>query len=119
MGTKQMSPSTQQMISSIGPIDFSMIKLKLMDTEEGEGWSADYCDRVEREYRRYLALSRHYPDKAVVPSKVVDTFWHFHILDTQASAEAAYSRSTTMETPTPPAAQTVSRPRLRPRRLSS
>ena len=84
MAIKQMIPTTKEMLSNIAAIDFSMVKLKLMDTEEGEGWSVDYCDRVEREYRRYLALSRQYLDKAVVPSKVVDTFWHYHILDTQA-----------------------------------
>ena len=87
MATQQMNPIMQDMLSGIAAIDFSMIKLKLMDTDEGEGWSANHCDRVEREYRRYLALSRQYPDKAVVPSKVVDTFWHFHILDTQAYAD--------------------------------
>ena len=87
MTIKQMIPFTQEMLSGIAAIDFSMVKLKLMDTEEGESWSVDYCDRVEREYRRYLALSLQYPDKAVVPSKVVDTFWHFHILDTQAYVE--------------------------------
>ena len=74
MATQQMNPTMQDMLSGIATIDFSMVKLKLMDTEEGEGWSADQCDGVEREYRRYLALSRQYPDKAVVPSKVVDAF---------------------------------------------
>lgn len=70
----------------IGAIDFSMIRLKLMDHEEGQGWLSDYCDKVEKEYRRYLALSRLYPSKAIVPSRIVDTFWHAHILDTQAYA---------------------------------
>ena len=87
MATKQMTPTIQDLLSGIAAIDFSMVKLKLMDTEEGEGWGADHCDRVEREYRRYLELSRQYSDKAIVPSKVVDTFWHFHILDTQAYAD--------------------------------
>ncbi len=87
-----MGNATSQMVveglavGSIDSIDFSMIKLKLMDPEEGAGWSAEQCERVEVEYRRYLALSRHYPEKAVVPSKIVDTFWHAHILDTQAYA---------------------------------
>ena len=87
MAIKQMNRTTQEMLSSIAAIDLSMVRMKLMDAEEGESWSIDHCDRVEREYRRYLALSRQYPDKAVVPSKVVDTFWHFHILDTQAYAD--------------------------------
>ena len=87
MARKQMYVNTQDMLLSIAIIDFSMVKLKLMDAEESEGWGADYCDRVEREYRRYLGLSRRYPDRAIVPSKIVDKFWHVHILDTQAYAE--------------------------------
>ena len=61
MATQQANMTRHDMLTGIAAIDFSMVKLKLMDTEEGEGWSADHCDRVEREYRRYLALSRQYP----------------------------------------------------------
>ena len=67
-------------------LDLTMIIEKLMDAEEGQGWSREYCDRVAVEYRRFLALTRQYPDKAIVPSKIVDAFWHAHILDTQAYA---------------------------------
>ena len=87
MATRQVGPPAQVIPSRIAAMDLSMVKLKLMDTEEGEGWSADECTRLELEYRRYLALSLQYPDKAIVPSKLVDKFWHFHILDTQAYAE--------------------------------
>ena len=87
MTIKQINPSTQEMLSSIAAIDFTMIKMKLMDTEEGAGWSAEHCERVELEYRRYLSLSCQYPEKAIVTSNVVDNFWHFHILDTQAYEE--------------------------------
>ena len=87
MATQQKNPTILGMPRAILAMDFSMVKLKLMDAEEGAGWSANLCDRVELEYRRYLTLSRHYPNKAIVPSRLVDTFWHFHILDTQAYAE--------------------------------
>jgi hypothetical protein len=68
-------------------LDLAMIKTKLSDADEGLGWSEHYCDRVEREYRRFLALTSAYPDLAIVPSKIIDSFWHYHILDTQAYAE--------------------------------
>jgi hypothetical protein len=68
-------------------LDLTMVKIKLSDPDEGLGWTAKYCERVEREYRRYLALTSAYPDEAIVPSKIVDSFWHYHILDTQAYAE--------------------------------
>jgi hypothetical protein len=67
-------------------LDLSMIRMKLMDTEEGKGWSERHACRVETEYRRYLGLCRRYPSQAIVPSKEVDTVWHYHILDTQAYA---------------------------------
>lgn len=65
-------------------LDLGMVMLKLQDGEEGMGWSLERCEEVASEYRKFLALTRTYPEKAIVPSKVVDTFWHFHILDTQA-----------------------------------
>jgi len=76
----------EHILHGIDGLDFTMIKLKLMDADEGQGWSASFCDRVETEYRRYLALNRRYADRAIVPSKTVDNFWHAHILDTQAYA---------------------------------
>ena len=86
MATQQMDPTLHDIPSGIAGIDLTMVKLKLMDTEEGEGWSAEQWERIEMEYRRYLALSQHYPNRAIVPSRLVDKFWHFHILDTQAYA---------------------------------
>lgn len=75
--------TTKLPMSDINCLDLEMIKLKLMDIEEGEGWSRDYVDQVAIEYRKFLGLSRNYPDLAIVPSGPVDIFWHYHILDTQ------------------------------------
>lgn len=80
-------PESQDLLAGLDSLDLSMVRMKLMDKEEGTGWPSDYCDRVEVEYRRYLALSRGYPDMPIVPSRDVDTFWHYHILDTQAYAQ--------------------------------
>ena len=79
--------TADRLLDGLDVIDLSMVRMKLMDVEEGAGWSSNYCDRIEREYRRYLALARYYAPQAVVPSKIVDTFWHYHILDTRAYAE--------------------------------
>lgn len=73
--------------SDLESLDLSMIAMKLSDEHEGVGWSEDKCERVAFEYRRFLALTRMYPDKAIVPSTTVDQFWHAHILDTKAYAE--------------------------------
>jgi hypothetical protein len=64
-------------------LDFSLITQKLMDPEEGEGWDTEFTALVAREYSRFLALTRAYPELAIVPSGPVDKFWHSHILDTQ------------------------------------
>jgi hypothetical protein len=77
---------TEDLVGDLAGLDLRMIVMKLMDSEEGQGWSEAYCERVEVEYRRFLALTREYPDEAIVPSKVIDAFWHAHILDTQAYA---------------------------------
>jgi hypothetical protein len=73
-------------MDGINDLDLEMIKLKLMDQEEGEGWSREYAEQVEEEYRKFLALTRAFPDMAIVPSEPVDKFWHNHILDTQKYA---------------------------------
>jgi len=83
-----MIETSEQVIymSDIQNLDLSMIKLKLQDHEEGQGWTADECDSIEIEYKKYLALKRHYPQKDIVPHKQVDIFWHQHILDTEKYA---------------------------------
>lgn len=77
-------PPTPYLLDSLEAIDFSMLRAKLMDADEGAGWSEALCNDVEAEYRRYLALCRFYATRSFVPSQLVDTFWHYHILDTQA-----------------------------------
>lgn len=75
----------------LAKLDFTLLKSKLQDADEGEGWSIEYTDLVHAEYIKFLALTRAYPDLAIVPSGEVDTFWHYHILDTQAYAEDCQS----------------------------
>lgn len=74
-------------IQDISEIDFTMIKLKLQDKEEGLGWTKRQCNEAEIEYTRFLALKRTYPEKEIVPTKTIDAFWHQHILDTAKYAE--------------------------------
>lgn len=71
----------------ISDLDFSLIKRKLGEPEEGTGWAPEVCDAVEQEYRRFLALKRAYPNREIVPNRAVDRFWHQHILDTQRYGE--------------------------------
>ncbi len=83
VGTMEASAALGQ-ATAVDRLDFSMLRAKLMDHEEGLGWSEAQCRAVEAEYRRYLRLTQLHGAKSLVPSQLVDIFWHFHILDTQA-----------------------------------
>lgn len=64
-------------------IDLSMVKLKLQDNDEGLGWTEEQCESAEIEYKRFLHLCKvHGP--GIVPNKIMDQMWHYHILDTRA-----------------------------------
>ena len=70
----------------IATVDLEMVKMKLAEPKEGIGWNAEQCADAEIEYKRYLTLCRKFPHPhyAVVPNKIMDTMWHYHILDTRA-----------------------------------
>lgn len=71
---------------AIEALDLSPIKLKLMHEASGEGWSQAKADAMETEYRRFLYLQLAFPREQIAPTKAVDTFWHYHILDTMKYA---------------------------------
>jgi hypothetical protein len=68
----------------IEKLDFSRIKHKLMVNDEDEKWNFEQCELAEREYKRYLTLIKLHPKTNFVPTKLMDKFWHQHILDTVA-----------------------------------
>ena len=70
----------------IAEIDMEMVKLKLADPDEGAGWTAEQCEDAELEYKRFLTLCKKFPfpKHSIVPNKIMDTTWHYHILDTRA-----------------------------------
>jgi len=72
-------------------LDLEPIMVKIMDKEEGLGWTLEFTKRVAAEYEKYLVLCKENPEAAVVPSSSVDDFWHFHILDTQKYQEDCQS----------------------------
>ena len=72
--------------TSIEQLDLGAIKKKLMHRESGENWPSERADAVEKEYKRFLYLMKTFPTESTAPSVDVDTFWHYHILDTQKYA---------------------------------
>lgn len=70
--------------SEIASIDLEMVKMKMQETDEGAGWTDEQCESGEIEYKRFLHLNKLFPKASIVPNKIMDTVWHFHILDTRA-----------------------------------
>jgi hypothetical protein len=87
MQTRITDRPVEQVVAAIQALDLDPIKLKLMDSEEGQGWSREYADKMELAYRRFLTLLAIHPEETLAPSKDVDKFWHGHILDTLKYAE--------------------------------
>ncbi|HEX9993747.1 MAG TPA: hypothetical protein VGB14_12535 [Acidimicrobiales bacterium] len=73
-------------MSLVQTLDFSMLRRKLEDPDEGLGVPSERLDVLEQEYRRFLALRLAYPAEEITPCRAVDQFWHAHILDTEAYA---------------------------------
>ena len=70
----------------IARLDMEMVKMKMGEPQEGIGWNNEQVEDAEIEYKRYLMLCRKYPypNYSIVPNKIMDTMWHYHILDTRA-----------------------------------
>ena len=87
MQAQSTGKPVEQTVAAIQALDLDPIKVKLMDPEEGQGWSREYVDQMAIAYKRFLTLSVKYPEETIAPSKDVDKFWHGHILDTMKYAE--------------------------------
>ncbi len=76
----------QEELAAIAELDLDPIKVKLMHEESGEGWTLEKANAVAVEYRRFLILMKLFPHEQTAPLFDVDTFWHYHILDTMKYA---------------------------------
>ena len=72
-----------QLNQQVAALNFEKLKWKLTQSAEAT-WNDELCDFAELEYRKFLSLKKWYPKLSLVPSKLVDKFWHEHILDTQS-----------------------------------
>lgn len=67
-------------VLEIGNLDLTQIKQKVM---QKQGWSREHADKVEAEYRAFLAIGEKGGNR---PTADVDEMWHTHILDTRKYA---------------------------------
>jgi hypothetical protein len=84
---QQQRRPVEEVVAAIEALDLEPIKFKLINREEGEGWSREYVDQMEIAYKQFLTLVVKYPGETIAPSKDVDKFWHGHILDTMKYAQ--------------------------------
>ena len=67
-------------------LDLTNLHRKVMHPNPniGYGWSEEFTKRLDTEYRIFLAMHAAFPERSLPPSRVMDLFWHEHILDTRA-----------------------------------
>lgn len=63
-------------------LNFDKLKFKMTESNEAI-MPLEVFKFAEQEYKRFLALKYFYPNETLVPNKLVDEFWHAHILDTK------------------------------------
>jgi hypothetical protein len=78
-----------EVVSAINALDLESVKIRLMDSELGKGWTRAYADRIEAAYRNFLTMVVKHQEHAedIMLAKDVDEFWHTHILQTIKYAE--------------------------------
>lgn len=82
-----MSTSAHSVLSSMRTLDLTPIAFKLSGCKEGHCWSPEKTNHGLEQYRHWLALVAMYPDRQIIPTKVIDEVWHLHILDTSKYME--------------------------------
>lgn len=87
MLTRSLIGTVEERVAFVLAMDFGLMKRKLMDPEEGKGWSQEQADAAEASYKRFLIVSLKHPEAKVVPDTDTDDFWHQHILDTRRYPE--------------------------------
>lgn len=63
------------------PIDRYLRKLA---SRQPGAWSPERLQLAAREYRRFLRLRQLHPETPLVPTELMDSVWHEHLLNTRA-----------------------------------
>lgn len=81
--TIQSIANCDEIHPKVASLKFDQLIWKLTESSEAKLTKED-CSLAEREYRRFLSLKLFYPKEELVPNKLLDEFWHSHILDTES-----------------------------------
>jgi hypothetical protein len=90
---RSINRQTEGGVEVIESLDLNPVVFRLIDVDDGPGWSLEKACSVEKRYRQFLMLHVHYNDDCArfVPDSDVDEFWHYHILDTRKYYEDCVS----------------------------
>lgn len=78
------APVQSNLPPSVSAIDLTRVSAKLRANRSAVAGAPLDVDLAEREYRRFLTLRLLHPEATLVPTGVIDEYWHQHILDTQS-----------------------------------
>ena len=70
----------------VNKIDLSLIN-KILQYENPTFWTENVLTETEASYRKFLVLNFLYPSETIVVNKILDDYWHQHILDTEKYAD--------------------------------
>jgi hypothetical protein len=82
----EMKSEVAAALERIGQIDLSKIGKKL-HYDDPVYWSYERIAEAEIAYRRFLALNLLYPGETLAVNRIIDEYWHNHILDTLKYAQ--------------------------------
>lgn len=69
---------------AIQALDLRILIERLTQPDKGPGWTQAHAELICKEYRRFLFLKLHSPERGSIrPPPDIDVFWHEHILDTR------------------------------------
>jgi hypothetical protein len=66
----------------VGSLDLAPIMYAVTEKIDGPHWPVVVARRAEAWYRQFLVIVGTYPTEMIVPTKLIDEFWHHHIVDT-------------------------------------
>lgn len=87
MKKRNLSEVDSTFLENLKATDFGPIAFKLMNPDDGPGWTLEQVTRGIEQYRRFLMLKHFYPHTSIVPTREIDKVWHCHILDTEKYRE--------------------------------
>lgn len=85
-GEYEQSDDVAAALRRVGEIDLSRISKKLQ-YDDPDLWTDERIAEAEEAYRRFLALNLLYPSQTLAVNRLLDDYWHTHILDTRKYAE--------------------------------